>query len=82
MNASTELTVAYARSGSRWKDRLTKVNRELWLLLSLFLIAGILNRLVATHGMVLGFYTLPTLFSAYVFGRTHAVLTAVGSGRL
>jgi putative nucleotidyltransferase with HDIG domain len=29
--------------------------------------------------MVLGFYTLPTLFSAYVFGRTHAVLTAVGS---
>ena len=79
MNASTELTVAYARSGSRWKDRLTKVNRELWLLLSLFLIAGILNRLVASHGMVLGFYTLPTLFSAYVFGRTHAVLTAIGS---
>src|SRR5260221_14722114 len=79
MNASTELTVAHARSGSRWKDRLTKVNRELWLLLSLFIIAGVLNRLVASHGMVLGFYTLPTLFSAYVFGRTHAVLTAVGS---
>ena len=29
--------------------------------------------------MVLGFYTVPTLFSTYVYGRKHAVLTAVGS---
>jgi putative nucleotidyltransferase with HDIG domain len=60
-------------------ERLTEVNRELWLLLSLFIISGLLNWLVAAHGMVLGFYTLPTLFSAYVYGRRHAVLTAVGS---
>jgi hypothetical protein len=60
-------------------DRVAQVNRELWLLLSLFMIAGLLNWLVASHGMVLGFYTLPTLFSAYVYGRKHAVLTAVGS---
>jgi hypothetical protein len=43
-------------------DRVTQVNRELWLLLSLFVIAAMLNWLVASHGMVLGFYALPTLF--------------------
>ena len=79
MNASTGIRVAYTKSNSRWMDRVTQVNRELWLVLSLFVIAGLLNWLVASHGMVLGFYTLPTLFSAYVYGRKHAVLTAVGS---
>ena len=29
--------------------------------------------------MLLGLYTLPTLFSAYVYGRRHATLTALGS---
>src|SRR5712692_8171477 len=79
MNVSPEIQLAYTKSSSRWMDRLTDVNRELWLVLSLFVIAGMLNWLVASHGMVLGFYTLPTLFSAYVYGRQHAVLTAVGS---
>jgi len=79
MNASTGIKVVYAKSSSRWMDRVTQVNRELWLVLSLFVLAGLLNWLVASHGMVLGFYTLPTLFSAYVYGRKHAVLTAVGS---
>lgn len=65
--------------GHRWFEQLAEVNRELWLILSLFVISGVLNWLVASHGMVLGFYTLPTLFSAYVYGRRHAVLTAVGS---
>jgi putative nucleotidyltransferase with HDIG domain len=63
----------------RWYEQLAEVNRELWLLLSLFIISALLNWLVASHGMVLGFYTLPTLFSAYVYGRRHAVLTALGS---
>lgn len=62
-----------------WIERVTTVNRELWLLLSLFAIGGLLNWLVASHGMVLGLYTLPTLFSAYVYGRRHAVLTACAS---
>jgi len=79
MNSSTGIRVVYAKSSSRWMDRVTQVNRELWLVLSLFIIAGLLNWLVASHGMVLGFYTLPTLFSAYMYGRKHAVLTAVGS---
>jgi putative nucleotidyltransferase with HDIG domain len=63
----------------RWLEQIADVNRELWLLLSLFVIAGLLNWLVAAHGMVLGLYTLPTLFSAYVYGRRHAVMTSVGS---
>ena len=59
--------------------RLKEVNRELWLILSLFLIAALLNFLIALHRMVLGFYVLPTLFSAYYYGRRHATLTALGS---
>lgn len=59
--------------------RMADVNKELWLILSIFVIGGALNFLVASHRMVLGFYTLPTLFSAYWYGRRHAVLTAFGS---
>jgi putative nucleotidyltransferase with HDIG domain len=79
MNVRTDISMVRPRVNSGWMNGLTRVNRELWLVLSLFVIAGLLNSLVASHGMVLGFYTLPTLFSAYVFGRTHAVLTALGS---
>lgn len=56
-----------------------KVNKELWLLLSLVLIAAILNFLVASQRVVLCFFFLPTLYSAYHFGRRHATLTAVAS---
>jgi hypothetical protein len=56
-----------------------KINPELWLLLFLVLIAAILNFLVASQRMALVFYFLPTLFSAYHFGRRHATLTAVAS---
>ena len=59
--------------------KLSEVNRELWLVLSLFVIAGVLNSMVAQHGFVLNLYALPTIFSAYVYGRRHAVLTAVAS---
>jgi hypothetical protein len=55
------------------------MRQELWLLLSLFLIAFVLNSLVASHTMLLGFYTLPTIYSAYKYGRRHAVLTAFAS---
>lgn len=59
--------------------RLTDVNKELWLVLSLFFLAGVMNFLIASHRMVLGFYVVPTLFSAYYYGRRHAVLTAFAS---
>ena len=58
---------------------LAEVNKELWLVFSLLAIAGVMNYLVTAQKMVLGFYTLPTLFSAYFYGRRHATLTAVAS---
>jgi putative nucleotidyltransferase with HDIG domain len=59
--------------------RLEEVNKELWLLLSVFSICLLLNLLVDSQRMVLSFYTLPTLGSAYIYGRRHATLTAFGS---
>ena len=64
---------------SNFKGGLARINQELWLVLSLFVIAGLFNWLVASPRMILGLYTLPTLFSAYVYGRRHAVLTASAS---
>jgi putative nucleotidyltransferase with HDIG domain len=59
--------------------RIEEVNKELWLLLSLFSICLLLNLLIDSQRMVLSFYTLPTLGSAYLYGRRHATLTALGS---
>lgn len=56
-----------------------KINPELWLLLFLVLIAAMLNFVVSSQRMALVFYFLPTLYSAYHFGRRHATLTAVAS---
>ena len=62
-----------------WLRKLSKVNGELWLILSLLSISAVVNFLVSEHGIMLGFYTLPTVFSAYHYGRRHATLTAVAS---
>ncbi len=43
------------------------------------LIAAMINSLVASQRMALVFYFLPTLYSAYNFGRRHATLTALFS---
>ncbi len=59
--------------------RVEEVNKELWVLLSLFAICLLLNLVVDGQRMVLSFYTLPTLGSAYYYGRRHATLTALGS---
>lgn len=64
---------------SKLLRRFQEVNRELWLLFSLFAIAALLNFLAALHRVVLGFYVLPTLFSAYYYGKRHATLTALAS---
>ena len=60
-------------------NQLATVNKELWLVFSLLLIAFFLNYLIATDDVILGLYTLPTLFSAYFYGRRHATLTAFAS---
>lgn len=58
---------------------MSQTRKELWLLLSLVAIAALLNFLVSSQRVVLCFYFLPTLYSAYSFGRRHAVLTAFAS---
>jgi K+-sensing histidine kinase KdpD len=54
-------------------------NKELWLLLSIFVLAALVNKFVASQQVILGLYMLPTLFSAYSYGRRHAVMTSLGS---
>jgi putative nucleotidyltransferase with HDIG domain len=61
-----------------WKQ-IEAVNKELWIILSVFVIAAILNFAMTSQRMVLALYTLPTLASAYCYGRRHATLTAVAS---
>jgi putative nucleotidyltransferase with HDIG domain len=67
----------------RWKTKLISqimgANKELWLILSMFSIVGIMNYLLTAQQMLLQLYVIPTIFSAYFFGRRHAVLTAVAS---
>ena len=58
---------------------LERVNKELWVVLSLFAIALLLNQLIAAQRMVLSFYVLPTIASAYFYGRRHGTLTAFAS---
>jgi len=59
--------------------RVEEVNKELWLLLSMFGLCLLLNYVVSSQRMILSFYTFPTLVSAYVYGRRHATLTAFAS---
>ena len=59
--------------------RFEKVNKELWLVLSLFAIALLFNHILSSQRMVLSLYALPTLGSAYFYGRRHATLTAIAS---
>jgi len=56
-----------------------RVNKELWVILSLFAIALLLNQVIAAQRMVLSFFVLPTIASAYFYGRRHGTLTAFAS---
>ncbi len=58
---------------------MSKVVKEGVLLLSLFLIAAMVQFYAQSLPMALCFYFLPTLYSAYFFGRRHATLTAFAS---
>ncbi|MGA7293551.1 MAG: hypothetical protein WBW53_16820 [Terriglobales bacterium] len=55
---------------------MSKFAKESILLLSLFLIAATVQFFAQSLPMALCFYFLPTLYSAYNFGRRHATLTA------
>jgi hypothetical protein len=57
--------------------KMSKIATESILLLSLFLIAATSQFFAQSLPMALCFYFLPTLYSAYFFGRRHATLTAL-----
>ena len=59
--------------------RLEQINKELLLVFSLFVIALLLNYLFTSQRMLLSLYALPTIGSAYLYGRRHATLTAFAS---
>lgn len=63
----------------RLLNQLATANQELWLILSMFIILALVNFLVASGRMLLGLYSLPIIFSAYFYGRSHATLTAVAA---
>jgi putative nucleotidyltransferase with HDIG domain len=56
-----------------------RVNKELWVILSLFAIALLLNQVIGAQRMVLSFFVLPTVVSSYFYGRRHGTLTAFAS---
>jgi len=60
-------------------NQLKEANKELWLFLMMFSILAGVNYLLASDQMMLGLYVLPTVFSAYFYGRRHATLTALAS---
>ena len=56
-----------------------RVNKELWVILSMFALALLLNQVLASQRMVLSLYVLPTIASSYFYGRRHGTLTALAS---
>ncbi len=58
---------------------MSKIAKESILLVSLFLIAAMVQFYAQSLPMALCIYFLPTLYSAYFFGRRHATLTAFAS---
>ena len=60
----------------RIKTALIEVNQELWIILTLLVLAFVTNYLFVQHHALLGLYSFPTVISAYFYGRRHAVLTA------
>jgi len=64
------------RAFAAWVEagKCTESTSSFWLLLSLVVIAALLNFSVSSQQVVLCFFFLPTLYSAYHFGRRHATV--------
>ncbi len=67
------------RFKGRLREELQRVNKEFWLVLSMVTIIALMNYLVDSQRLLLSLYLLPTVLSAYYFGRRHAVFTALAS---
>ncbi len=75
----TDYQAASGKLRQKIAELLLEANKELWLILSMVGITALINYAVASQYLLLSLYTLPTILSAYFFGRRHAVLTAIAS---
>ena len=63
---------------SSFPGAIERMNKELWVLLSLFGVA-LLNQVIASQLIVLSLCALPTIASSYFYGWRHGTLTAFAS---
>jgi HD-GYP domain-containing protein (c-di-GMP phosphodiesterase class II) len=68
-----------SRKSKGLKRSFKQFNKEIWIILSMLGVAWMFNYTLASQYLLLGFYTLPAVISAYLFGRRQAVLTAFAS---
>jgi putative nucleotidyltransferase with HDIG domain len=69
----------WGRVKKAWITGVAEVNKELLLILSIVVSAGLINLLISGQRMALTIYNIPTLFAAYYFGRRRAVEASVAS---
>ena len=79
LNALMRARRKNSRKSKGLKRSFKQFNREIWIILSMLGVAWMFNYTVASQYLLLGFYTLPAVLSAYLFGRRQAVLTAFAS---
>ncbi len=75
--ARKKLRLLLIKDRASFMQRVAEVNKELWIILTLLVLCLIANYAVDSATVLLGLYSLPTVFSAYIYGRRHAVLTAL-----
>jgi HD-GYP domain-containing protein (c-di-GMP phosphodiesterase class II) len=71
------------RKNSRYNKNagrsLKQLYKEIGIILAMLGVAWMFNYTIASQYLILGFYTLPAVLSAYLFGRRQAVFTAFAS---
>jgi len=73
----SDFSPAKEKTRSSLLQQIEAVNKELWLILSIIFILGVMNYLVSATRIMMSLYVLPTIFSAYFYGRRHATLTSI-----
>jgi HD-GYP domain-containing protein (c-di-GMP phosphodiesterase class II) len=68
-----------SRKNKRLGPSLGQINKEIWIILSMLGVSWMFNYTIASQYLLLGFYSLPVVLSAYLFGRQQAALTALAS---
>jgi putative nucleotidyltransferase with HDIG domain len=76
-HAREKLKLLLIKDSATFMRRLADVNKELWIILTLLALCLAANYAVDSASALLGLYTLPTILSAYIYGRRHAVFTAL-----